>query len=223
MRRLIDDLLSLSRIELNEHIPPSGSCDLSLAVADVADALALLVRERGVSLEVSALPNGDANVVGDRDQILQVIQNLIDNAAKYAGAGGTVRVSVDAGLTLAEAQGAGASPPGWTRLPLLTPDRTDGERFARVRVSDTGPGIAREHLPRLAERFYRVEGQKSGERSGTGLGLAIVKHITNRHRGGLMVESAPGEGAAFSAYFPMAPVAPDTPDAPDAPDAPAAS
>ena len=77
--------------------------------------------------------------------------------------------------------------------------------YAAVTVRDHGPGLAREHLPRLTERFYRVEGQKSGERQGTGLGLAIVKHIVNRHRGGLTVESAPGHGAAFTAYFPLAP------------------
>jgi two-component system phosphate regulon sensor histidine kinase PhoR len=95
---------------------------------------------------------------------------------------------------------------GATRLPLVTPDReTGGQRFAAVTVRDHGPGLAREHLPRLTERFYRVEGQKSGERQGTGLGLAIVKHIVNRHRGGLTVESAPGQGAAFTAYFPLAP------------------
>jgi two-component system phosphate regulon sensor histidine kinase PhoR len=205
MRRLVDDLLSLSRIELNEHIPPSGACDLSLAVADVADAMAPLARERGVALAVAAPPRGRAVVVGDRDQILQVIQNLVDNAVKYTAAGGTVRVTVEAGLGLAGAQASAETGPGWARLPLLTPDRAEGERFARVRVADAGPGIAREHLPRLAERFYRVEGQKSGERSGTGLGLAIVKHIVNRHRGGLSVESALGEGAALSAYFPMAP------------------
>jgi len=93
---------------------------------------------------------------------------------------------------------------GATRLPLVTPDREPGLRYAAVSVRDHGPGMAREHLPRLTERFYRVEGQKSGERSGTGLGLAIVKHIVNRHRGGLTVESAPGKGARFTAYFPVA-------------------
>ena len=87
---------------------------------------------------------------------------------------------------------------------MLTPDHADNERYGVLRVTDHGPGMAREHLPRLTERFYRVEGQKSGERSGTGLGLAIVKHIMNRHRGGLVVASAEGEGSTFSAYFPMA-------------------
>jgi two-component system phosphate regulon sensor histidine kinase PhoR len=93
---------------------------------------------------------------------------------------------------------------GASRLPLLTPDRDEAVRYAAVVVRDSGPGLAREHLPRLTERFYRVEGQKSGDRPGTGLGLAIVKHIVNRHRGGLSVESLPGQGAVFAAFFPMA-------------------
>ena len=208
MRRLIEDLLSLSRVELNEHIPPSADCDLVAVVADVSDANALLMQERGVTLDLRAPAPGDAMVVGDRDQILQVVQNLLDNAVKYSPENGTVRIEVVKSLDLGRAQAADTpilapAVAGWARLPLLTPDHSEGERFALIKVMDAGPGIAREYLPRLAERFYRVEGQKSGERSGTGLGLAIVKHIVNRHRGGLTVESAAGRGSAFSAYFPM--------------------
>ena len=84
----------------------------------------------------------------------------------------------------------------------MSPDAGEGQGFAVLRIIDEGPGIARQHLPRLSERFYRVEGQRSG---GTGLGLAIVKHVVNRHRGGLMVESAEGEGSTFSVYLPVAP------------------
>ncbi len=202
MSRLIADLLSLSRIELNEHIPPSGRADLALVITDVVDALAPLARERGVTLTPLMPPPGSALVVGDRDQIVQVAQNLIDNALKYSSPGGAVEIEVLAGLTLdlaLEPQERQAA-----RLSLLTPDRTDAGRYCRIRVRDHGPGIARQHLPRLTERFYRVEGQKSGERLGTGLGLAIVKHIANRHRGGLVVESVFGEGAAFSVFFPQA-------------------
>ena len=206
MRRLIEDLLSLSRIELNEHIPPVGDCDMALAVADVADGLTLIAGAKSVRIALD-LPAKDEPVVvtGDRDQILQVLQNLFDNALKYSPSGGCVRVRVAGRLSLDQAQAWDAAPsPEWSRLPLLTPDRRDGELFVRVSVADSGPGIDRRFLPRLAERFYRVEGQKSGERLGTGLGLAIVKHIVNRHRGGLLVESAPGAGATFIAYFPMA-------------------
>jgi two-component system phosphate regulon sensor histidine kinase PhoR len=145
-------------------------------------------------------------VVGDHDQIVQVVQNLVDNAVKYAGAFGEVAVEVDGGVS-ADAAVAQRRPNG-ARLSLLTPDRTD-DAYVAIRVSDTGPGIPRQYLPRLTERFYRVEGQKSGERSGTGLGLAIVKHIVNRHRGGLAVEAAPGEGTTFVAYLPLEAAAAD--------------
>ena len=207
MSRLIDDLMSLSRIELNEHVPPQGSCDLALAVFDVVDALRPLTAEKTVTLDLDLPERGLATVIGDRHQIVQVAQNLIDNAVKYTPPGGTVRIRVAYGFQASEAAALAspefASVTGAGRLPLLTPDRArDEARYVLLQVSDSGPGMAREHLPRLSERFYRVEGQKSGERLGTGLGLAIAKHVVNRHRGGMIVESAPGFGTAFSAYFP---------------------
>lgn len=206
MSRLVADLLSLSRIELNEHIPPAGRVDLVPAARDVVDAVSLLAAERGVTLKLEAR-GGRAPIAGDRDEVVQVIQNLVDNAIKYSGSGQTVEIVVKADVPLeqtAAAWSGGAREGGVTRLPLLTPDREPGQRYAAVMVRDHGPGMARETLPRLTERFYRVEGQKSGDRPGTGLGLAIVKHIVNRHRGGLTVESAPGQGATFTAYFPVA-------------------
>lgn len=200
MTRLVADLLSLSRIELNEHVPPSGHLDLGRATADVVDALSVLTRDHGVQIAVDA-PDTAVRIKGERDEIVQVIQNLIDNAIKYSPRDGRIEVEIRSGLTPAAA--AAARMPGAARLPLLTPDRDDGLTYAAVTVRDHGPGLSREHLPRLTERFYRVEGQKSGDRPGTGLGLAIVKHIVNRHRGGLLVESLPGEGAAFTAFFPL--------------------
>jgi two-component system phosphate regulon sensor histidine kinase PhoR len=201
MARLIDDLMSLSRIELNEHIAPEGRLDVVVAVLDVLDALAPLAAERGVRLASRLVERGVANIVGDRDQMLQVAQNLIDNAVKYSPTGGVVDIEVVAGLTA----DAAITPlrQGAARLSLLSPDLVGGERFVALRVTDHGPGIAREHLPRLSERFYRIEGQKSGERLGTGLGLAIVKHIINRHRGGLVIESVEGDGTTFTAYLPQ--------------------
>ncbi|MBA4807585.1 ATP-binding protein [Brevundimonas sp.] len=200
MGRLVADLLSLSRIELNEHIPPSGRVDLDRAAADVVDAVSVLTQEKEVDVRVDQ-GEARASINGDRDEILQVVQNLLDNAVKYSPKGGTVEISVRSDLSFDEAWASRM--PGATRLPLVTPDRAAGVLYAAVTVRDHGPGMAREHLPRLTERFYRVEGQKSGERQGTGLGLAIVKHIINRHSGGLVVESAPGLGAAFTAWFPM--------------------
>ena len=206
MSRLVSDLLSLSRIELNEHIPPSGRVDLARAAADVVDAVNVLSTERKVLVRLDDR-EVRAPVHGDRDEILQVVQNLVDNAIKYSPVGGTVDILIRPDIALDEAAApwsGGNRGDGATRLPLVTPDRETGLRYAAVTVRDHGPGLAREHLPRLTERFYRVEGQKSGERQGTGLGLAIVKHIVNRHRGGLTVESAPGHGATFTAYFPVA-------------------
>jgi two-component system, OmpR family, phosphate regulon sensor histidine kinase PhoR len=130
-----------------------------------------------------------------------VIQNLIENAIKYTPAGGRVEAEVTtdlASLELAQPRNAEAA-----SRSLLSPDHGAG-RYVAVRVTDQGPGIEREHLPRLTERFYRAPGQKSSETPGTGLGLAIVKHILNRHRGGLFVESEQGRGAAFTAYIPQA-------------------
>jgi two-component system phosphate regulon sensor histidine kinase PhoR len=200
MSRLIDDLMSLSRIELGEHIAPADLVDLAGCVSDVLDASGPIAAQRGVSLKAKLPRKGSAKVAGDRDQILQVIQNLVDNAVKYSPDGASVEVVLQAGLSPDAANAP--SRPGAARLPLLAPD-TPAAAYAALRVSDRGAGIPREHLPRLTERFYRVEGQKSGERSGSGLGLAIVKHIVNRHRGGLTVESSVGRGTTFTVYLPM--------------------
>jgi two-component system phosphate regulon sensor histidine kinase PhoR len=200
MARLVDDLLSLSRIELNEHIAPSGKVDLPRTIQDVSDAIKPLTGERGVVISVEVDPKVTP-VTGDRDQLVQVIQNLVDNAVKYTPRGGRVRVSLEAAASQEAARAPSRAGVG---LSLLSPDATDGHAYVVLRVTDDGPGIARQHLPRLSERFYRVEGQRSG---GTGLGLAIVKHVVNRHRGGFMVESAEGEGSTFSVYLPAAPQA----------------
>lgn len=200
MSRLVADLLSLSRIELDEHVPPSDRVDLSRAVDDVIDALSVLTRQHGLKVTVETPPDS-LRIRGERDQIVQVVQNLVDNAIKYSPRDAGIEVTVLAGLSPEAAAAPRLS--GAARLPLVTPDRDDGMSYAAVTVRDHGPGMAREHLPRLTERFYRVEGQKSGERAGTGLGLAIVKHIVNRHRGGMVVESLPGQGSAFTVFFPM--------------------
>ena len=200
MSRLIDDLLSLSRIEMNEHVAPASVTDIALSVMDVVDSLSPLAAEKQVVFQTDLPELGAARCLGDRDQIVQVVQNLADNALKYSVQGSAVRISLRLGLSAEAATAAGSIDAA--RLSLLTPDR-GSELYAVLRVSDSGAGLAREHLPRLTERFYRVEGQKSGPRSGTGLGLAIVKHIVNRHRGGMAVESQEGKGSTFIVYFPL--------------------
>lgn len=185
MRRLIDDLLSLSRIELNEHVPPAHRVDLMQAVQDVADAVGPLARAEGVSITVAG---GEAMppVIGDRDELVQVLQNLFDNAIKYGREGGRIEVTL------------GSRRPKSAAMPA--------QDAVFVAVRDFGPGIPREHIPRLTERFYRVDAKTSRERGGTGLGLAIVKHILNRHRGALEIQSKISEGTVVTIYVPAGPI-----------------
>ena len=175
MRRLIDDLLSLSRIELSAHDRPTAIVDLERAIRHVADVLSSIAREAGVALELAVAPG--LTVRGDWDELVQVLQNLMENAIKYAGSGKRIEVTGE-----------------------VEPDR----RRVLVRVRDFGPGIAADHLPRLTERFYRVSVQESRARGGTGLGLAIAKHILNRHRGKLSIASEVGKGSVFTIKLPFA-------------------
>jgi two-component system phosphate regulon sensor histidine kinase PhoR len=178
MARLIDDLLSLSRIELNAHRRPDTPVDLVPIIRQVSDGLESLARDRGVAVNVENA--GALTVLGDHDELVRVFENLVENALKYGAAGRRVDIKL----------GPGSS--------------TDGEPEARVSVRDYGPGIAPEHLPRLTERFYRVDVTESRAQGGTGLGLALVKHILNRHRGRLTINSTPGAGATFTVHLPTA-------------------
>jgi two-component system, OmpR family, phosphate regulon sensor histidine kinase PhoR len=202
MSRLVADLLSLSRIELNEHTPPTGQVKLGEIIRTIVDGLEFKAAGKQMTIVVDAPPpNGETStrlddlpaVNGDNDEITQVFQNLIDNAIKYGRTGATIRI---AGWTVAPmraAVGAGTPPPA---------QRLDRPAVA-VAVMDEGEGIAREHLPRLTERFYRVDVTQSRAEGGTGLGLSLVKHILNRHRGKLTIESEIGTGAAFTARLPL--------------------
>ena len=203
MRRLINDLLSLSRIEMNEHVPPTDSVDLNQLVSEVAESLAPVAERRSITLSLER-NDGPAAVRGDRDQLFEVIENLVGNAVKYSPDKANVCVCVYSERTREAAeQAATRLGENSGRMTLASPALLAHERYHVVRVRDNGAGIERRYLPRLAERFFRVDGQKSGPSSGTGLGLAIVKHIVNRHRGGFSVESVPGSGSVFSVYFPI--------------------
>jgi len=204
MRRLINDLLSLSRVEMNEHVPPTGLVDLNLLVREVVEALTPVAQSRSITFKTE-LAESPATVRGDRDQLYEVVENLAGNALKYSPDGAEVLLCVHQSRSRDSAEQSRARLAAESgRLTLASPVLNPDQRYGVLRVRDAGAGIERRYLPRLAERFFRVDGQKSGPKSGTGLGLAIVKHIVNRHRGGFSVESAPGVGSVFSVFFPVA-------------------
>jgi two-component system, OmpR family, phosphate regulon sensor histidine kinase PhoR len=178
MARLIDDLLSLSRVELSAHVRPDTLVDIVPIIRQVADGLEPLAHERQVVVDIN-LPDAAILIAGDREELLRLFENLIENALKYGASGGKIIVSLSAAVS------------------------GEGTPEIRVMVRDFGPGIAPEHLPRLTERFYRVDVGDSRAQGGTGLGLSLVKHILNRHRGRLLIESVPRNGAVFTACFPQ--------------------
>ncbi len=176
MARLIDDLLSLSRIEMRAHVAPRDAVNLEAVIAHVVQTLIPIAEEKLVAIDVE--PATPAIVTGDRDELIQVFQNLIENAIKYGRDGGSVIV----------------------RQSLDT--SAGGVKRIVVSVTDDGVGIAAKHLPRLTERFYRVNAEQSRNAGGTGLGLAIVKHVLNRHQADLHIESSLGQGSTFRVSFP---------------------
>jgi two-component system phosphate regulon sensor histidine kinase PhoR len=175
MARLIDDLLSLSSIELKEAILPEQEVDLVGIVRQVIDGLQPLARERGVAISCE-LPREAHMVRGDRDELIRVFENIVENGLKYGASGKRVDINL----------------------------HIDDTRNIAVAVRDYGPGIDPLHVPRLTERFYRVDIAESRAQGGTGLGLALVKHILNRHRGRLLIDSQLGEGATFTVLLPLA-------------------
>jgi two-component system phosphate regulon sensor histidine kinase PhoR len=177
MKRLTDALLSLSRIEMRAHVRPTETIDCAETVRYAVEMARPLASENGVQIELSVAAE-PLTVHGDADELGQVVDNLIENAIKYGGAGGRVIVSADRETTA-------AGP------------------VAALSVQDFGQGIAPEHVPRLTERFYRVDVEASRARQGTGLGLAIVKHIVARHRGRLTVRSELGAGSTFTVRIPL--------------------
>ncbi|RKE86353.1 two-component system phosphate regulon sensor histidine kinase PhoR [Rhizobium sp. AG855] len=172
MSRLVDDLLSLSRLELKAHLPPDQMVDLKPVLGHVRDSLAPLAADLGVEIRLD-LPEEKIEVMGERDELVEVFENLIENACKYGQDGKVVDVVV----------------------------RREPGVGTEVRVRDRGPGIPAEHVPRLTERFYRVNVEDSRSKKGTGLGLAIVKHILTRHRARLLVKSELGVGSEFTVRF----------------------
>ena len=177
MARLVDDLLSLSRIEQNLHLRPRAPVDFVAILRHIADTLAPMATDNDVVLKLDV--PGKALVTGDRDELLRLAENLVENAIKY-----------------------GASDPRSVNRQVEISLAAETHQCVLI-VRDHGPGIAPEHLPRLTERFYRVDAGQSRAKGGTGLGLAIVKHIVARHCGRLAIESKLGEGATFSVVLPL--------------------
>ena len=180
MSRLVHDLLSLSHIELDEHTPPQARCDLRHIIGAVIAVLEIKAKDRQMTIVVDG-PDDLPDVPGDPDQLTQVFQNLMANAIAYGRTGTELTINLRPASTAGIARGVAVS------------------------VRDHGEGIPSEHLPRLTERFYRVDPARSRALGGTGLGLAIVKHIVNRHRGRLTVESEVGEGTTFTVFLPAFP------------------
>lgn len=174
MSRLIGDLLSLSRIERDERIRPDSHVDLAEIAALVRDSLRAIAAEEGVDIVLEC--PAPVPIVGAADELARLVENLVDNAIKYASSGKRIVLSAK--------MDSGAETPQ-----------------AVLCVRDYGAGIAPEHLPRLTERFYRVDANESRAKGGTGLGLTLVKHIVNRHRASLSIESALGEGTAVTVRF----------------------
>ncbi|MGX5849352.1 ATP-binding protein [Mesorhizobium sp. PL10] len=176
MARLIDDLLSLSRLEMKPYLKPGTEVDLRQTIDSVIDSLGPLARENSVVIERD-YAEGPLDVPGDRDELFQVFENLLENACKYGQPGGRVTVSI------------GSSEAG-------------PEPGIDVTIRDYGPGIPEEHIPRITERFYRIDVESSRTQKGTGLGLSIVKHILTRHNARLSIKSEVGKGAAFTVHLP---------------------
>lgn len=175
MSKLIDDLLSLSRIEMHQHVRPTGSIDLAGLLREVREGLMTQAKTADVEIRLT-LFEGPSSTTGDRSQLYEVFENLLDNAIKYGAGGKFVEVS-------------------------LAPTERAGFQH-QVTVIDHGPGVEPEHVPRLTERFYRIDADASRKKKGTGLGLAIVKHIVNRHRGQMTIKSKPGEGMRVDVFLP---------------------
>jgi two-component system phosphate regulon sensor histidine kinase PhoR len=175
MRNLVDDLMSLSRIEAERYTVPRDPVDLIPLIEEVRLSLRQPLDQRGSSLAVENQA-GETVVAGDRAQLAQLLNNLISNALRYGRSGAPIRVRLD----------------------------DAGAELIRLSVIDQGEGIAAEHLPRLTERFYRIDAGRSRLVGGTGLGLAIVKHIVGRHRGRLDIRSKPGQGTSVRVYLPRA-------------------
>ena len=178
MQRVIGDLLNLSRIEISEHSPPKELVNLPPLLELIVASMEPMLKANDTRMQVE-VPADLPKIPADADQLTQVLTNLLENALKYGKRGGVIK------LTASTAPDSRCEPGG-----------------VAISVADNGIGIPREHIPRLTERFYRVDKGRSRAIGGTGLGLAIVKHVVNRHRGRLFIDSEIGTGSVFTIWLP---------------------
>ena len=179
MARLIDDLLSLSRVEVSEHVPPITSVSIGSILETTIELFQGRASKKNIALELT-LPDTLPEIPGDPDELTEVFQNLIDNAIKYGNSKSDINIVIEKIARIPDLNHPGVS----------------------ISILNQGEGIAPEHIPRLTERFYRVDKGRSRTTGGTGLGLAIVKHIVNRHRGKLVIESLQEKTMKFTVFLP---------------------
>ena len=178
MTRLIDDLLSLSRVEVYEHIIPEDDVSVLAMINAVCDTLAGKAKSRNIQIVVrDNRPDQTKTprILGSYDELTEVFVNLVENAIKY----------------------------GYEESPIVIELTEPMPSQLQIDVINQGEGIAKQHLSRITERFYRVDKARSRQIGGTGLGLAIVKHILNRHRGSMSLVSVPGESTTFTVTLPL--------------------
>lgn len=178
MSRLINDLLSLSRVEVEEHIAPTEEIPLLKVIHAAVAALESRAEQRQIKLVLDDKRDDctlSPMMLGETDEITEVFHNLLENAIKYGSEASIVHIRLS----------------------------TVDDRWVQVEIVNQGEGISEEHIPRLTERFYRVDKARSRQMGGTGLGLAIVKHIINRHRGKLEITSVVGDHSNFAVSFPL--------------------
>jgi len=179
MTRLINELLTLSKVETEEHIRPENSVELGPILNQVSATLSVRAGDRRMEIEFD-IPDNLPAITGESDELTQVFLNLVANAVSYGTAGTPIRVVATAQISIPGPGGPGVS----------------------VAIINRGEGIPPDEIPRLTERFYRVDKGRSRKMGGTGLGLAIVKHIVARHRGHLSIESEPSQETSFTVFLP---------------------
>ncbi len=181
MKRLATDQLSLAQIERNERQRPDELCNLDAICERVIDLLKEMASKADITIEFKP-DKQPLFILGHHDELGQMVQNIVENAIRYGRAGGHVLISLHH---------------------RAVPPEHEDDHYCSIAISDDGEGIDKEHIPRLTERFYRVDKDRSRAKGGTGLGLAIVKHIVHHHRGILDIQSQPKKGSVFTIYFPL--------------------